>query len=63
MKISFKVNALGIFTFVVLSGLFYWLCPLPSNGVWRALVCVGAVLVFAGMCFVVVAQQAPSIRK
>ena len=63
MKITFKINAFGIFTFAVLCGLFYWLCPLPSNGVLRALVCIGAGILFGGMCFVVVTHRAPSIRK
>ncbi len=63
MKITFKINTFGVLTFLVLSGLFYWLCPLPQNVALRALVCLGAVLLFGGMCFVVVAQQAPSIRK
>lgn len=63
MKITFKINALGIGAFLVLSGLFYWLCPLPANAALRAIVCIGAVLLFGIMCFVVVSHKAPSIRK
>ena len=70
MKLEFKFGITGIISFAVLCGLFYWLCPLPTNPVWRALVC-GAVVLFAfAASFVVVTHQgiirrtqAPKKRK
>ena len=62
MKLQFKFNLFGIITFLILCGLFYGLVPLPASTLWRALVCVLAVALFFGMCFVVVTQKSP-IRK
>ncbi len=31
MKPTFKFNLFGIISFLVLCGLFYWLCPAISN--------------------------------
>ena len=62
MKLQFKFSLFNIITFLILSGIFYWLVPLPSNTGWRAVICLGAVAVIFGMCFVVVTQKGP-IRK
>ena len=37
MQPAFKFNTFGIFSFLVLCGLFYWLCPAISQPVWRYL--------------------------
>ena len=63
MNLQFKFNLFGILTFAVLCGLFYWLVPLPSNVIWRAVVCLVAVVAFFAMCFVVVTHKGPIRRR
>ena len=38
MHITFKFNTFGIVSFLVLCGLFYWMCPVPDNAFWRYLI-------------------------
>ena len=57
MKLEFKFSLINFIAFAVLGGLFYWLCPLPVNPVWRAGVCVLVGIVLFGMCFVVVSHR------
>ena len=57
MKLEFKFSVANFIGFIVLGGLFYWLCPLPQAMLWRALVCAGVGLVLFGMCFVVVTHK------
>ena len=35
MKPAFKFNTFGILSFLILCGLFYWLCPSINQPVWR----------------------------
>ena len=62
MKLQFKFSATGIISFVVMYGLFYWLCPLPSAALWRGVVCGLVALLLFGICFVVVTHRS-IIRK
>ena len=57
MNLEFKFTFTNFVAFFVLAGLFYWLCPLPSAALGRAVVCglVGLALFF--MCFVVVSHR------
>ena len=57
MKLEFKFSIVNFVAFMIMGGLFYWLCPLPGNPVWRAMVCVGVGVVLFGMCFVVVSHR------
>ncbi len=57
MKLEFKFSLGNLIAFALLGGLFYWLCPLPSNAVWRAIICAAVGLVLFGMCFVVVSHR------
>ena len=38
MKLAFKFNTFGLLSFAVMCGLFYWLCPVPSAALWRAVI-------------------------
>lgn len=38
MHLTFKFNTFGMVSFLVLCGLFYWLCPVPDNAFWRYLI-------------------------
>ncbi len=62
MKLEFKFSLANFVAFFILGGLFYWLCPLPANGLWRAVVCAGVGILLFGMCFVVVSHRS-FIRK
>ena len=57
MKLEFKFSLVNFIAFLILGGLFYWLCPLPSSSLWRGVVCALAGLVIFGMCFVVVSHR------
>ena len=57
MKLEFKFSLVNFIAFILLGGLFYWLCPLPSSPLWRAVVCALVGLVIFGMCFVVVSHR------
>lgn len=57
MKLEFKFSLINFIAFVLLGGLFYWLCPLPSLALWRWVVCVLVGVVIFGMCFVVVSHR------
>lgn len=57
MKLEFKFSLVNFISFAVLGGLFYWLCPLPADPVWRIVVCALVGIVLFGMCFVVVSHQ------
>ncbi len=57
MKLEFKFSLVNFIGFLILGGLFYWLCPLPTNPLWRAIVCASAGLVLFGMCFIVVSHK------
>ncbi len=57
MKLEFKFSWINFIAFVLLGGLFYWLCPLPSSALWRGVVCALVGLVLFGMCFVVVSHR------
>lgn len=57
MKLEFKFSLVNFIGFLILGGLFYWLCPLPANPLWRAIACAGAGLVLFGMCFIVVSHK------
>ena len=59
MKLEFKFSLVNFIAFILLGGLFYWLCPLPSAPVWRALVCGLVGVLLFGMCFVVVSHRGP----
>lgn len=63
MKLEFKFGITGILSFVILCGLFYWLCPLPQNVFWRALVCGVFALCAFGASFVVVTHKGIIRRK
>lgn len=62
MNLQFKFSATGIIAFLVMYGLFYWLCPLPSSALWRGIVCAVVALAIFGACFVVVTHKS-IIRK
>ena len=62
MKLEFKFSLVNIITFLVLSGLCYWLLPLPSAALWRGVVCGAVAVVLFGLCFVVVTHKS-FIRK
>lgn len=62
MKLQFKFSATGIISFLIMYGLFYWLCPLPSATLWRGIVCGVVALVLFIVCFVVVTHKS-FIRK
>lgn len=57
MKLEFKFSIVNFVAFVIMGGLFYWLCPLPSAPLWRAIVCGGVGVMLFGMCFVVVSHR------
>ncbi len=57
MKLEFKFTFANFVGFAVLGGLFYGLCPLPQNPLWRALVCAGVGLLLFTVCFVVVTHK------
>ncbi len=57
MKLEFKFSLVNFLAFAIMGGLFYWLCPLPTNAVWRGVVCGLVGLVLFGMCFVVVSHR------
>lgn len=57
MKLEFKFSFVNFLAFALMGGLFYWLCPLPSNTLGRALVCALVGLILFGMCFVVVSHR------
>ena len=57
MKLEFKFSLTNFIAFLILGGLFYWLCPLPGSAMWRGVVCALAGLVIFGMCFVVVSHR------
>ena len=57
MKLEYKFGITNFVAFFVLAGLFYWLCTLPQDTLWRAVVCVLCGLLFFGMSFVVVSHQ------
>lgn len=57
MKLEFKFSLINFIAFIVLGGLFYWLCPLPASPLWRGIVCGLVGLVLFGMCFVVVSHR------
>lgn len=62
MNLEFKFSITNFVAFMLLGGLFYWLCPLPVSPVWRAIVCAGVGIALFGMCFVVVSHKG-IIRK
>ncbi len=57
MKLEFKFSLANFVAFLVLGGLFYWLCPLPASPLWRGVVCVGVGFLLFGMCFIVVSHK------
>ena len=57
MKLEFKFNGISIVSFLILCGLFYWLCPLPAAALWRGIVCVAVSLFLFFICFVVVTHK------
>lgn len=57
MKLEFKFSLVNFVAFMMMGGLFYWLCPLPSNALWRGVVCAFVGLMLFGMCFVVVSHR------
>ncbi|MBP5403670.1 MAG: hypothetical protein J6Y17_01100 [Elusimicrobiaceae bacterium] len=57
MKLEFKFSLINFIGFLILGGLFYWLCPLPANLLWRAIVCALVGLTLFGVCFVVVSHR------
>lgn len=57
MKLQFKFSLVNFIAFIIMGSLFYWLCPLPANPVWRGVVCTLVGIVLFGMCFVVVSHQ------
>ncbi len=57
MKLEFKFSLANFIAFLILGGLFYWLCPLPSSPMWRGIVCALVGIVIFGMCFVVVSHR------
>ena len=57
MKLEFKFSLINFVGFLLMGGLFYWLCPLPAHPLGRALVCGGVGIVLFGMCFVVVSHR------
>ncbi len=57
MKLEFKFSLVNFIAFAIMGGLFYWLCPLPANPVWRILVCALVGISLFGMCFVVVSHR------
>ena len=57
MKLEFKFSLTNFIAFLILGGLFYWLCPLPSSPMWRGIVCALVGIVIFGMCFVVVSHR------
>ena len=57
MKLEFKFSFINFIGFIVMGGLFYWLCPLPANPFPRALVCGLVGFVLFVMCFVVVSHR------
>jgi len=63
MKLEFKFGSIGITSFFILSGLFYWLCPLPSSLVGKILLCTLAEIIFFAMSFVVVSHKSIIRRK
>lgn len=62
MKLQFKFSTTGIIAFLVMYGLFYFLCPLPSSALWKGVVCAGVLLLLFAACFVVVTHKS-IIRK
>lgn len=57
MKLEFKFSVINFIAFMLLGGLFYWLCPLPGNPVARSVVCALVGIILFGMCFVVVSHR------
>lgn len=57
MKLEFKFSWVNFLAFALMGGLFYWLCPLPANPVWRGVVCGAVGLILFGMCFIVVSHR------
>ena len=57
MKLEFKFSVGNIIGFLVLGGLFYFFCPLPSAALWRGIVCGLVALVLFVVCFVVVSHK------
>ncbi len=57
MKLEFKFSFVNFLAFAIMGGLFYWLCPLPANPVWRVVVCALAGIILFSMCFVVVSHR------
>lgn len=57
MKLEFKFSLVNFIAFFLVGGLFYWLCPLPQNTLWRGVVCALVTLVIFAMCFVVVSHR------
>ena len=57
MKLEFKFSWVNFIAFAVVGGLFYWLCPLPVDPLWRGVVCAAVGLGLFGMCFVVVSHR------
>ena len=68
MKLEFKFGVANILSFVVICGLFYWLCPFPKVMLWRILVNALVVLFAFSVSFIVVThkgfiQHTPQPRK
>ena len=57
MKLEFKFSMINLIGFVVMGGLFYWLCPLPQAPLARILVCGGVGVLLFAACFVVVSHR------
>ena len=57
MKLEFKFSLVNFIAFIILGGLFYWLCPLPQDPLWRGVVCALIGIILFGMCFVVVSHR------
>jgi len=62
MKLEFKFSALSVISFLIMYGLFYWLCPLPQAALYRGIVCGLVALALFVVCFVVVTHKS-FIRK
>lgn len=54
MKPAFKFNTFGVISFLVMCGLFYWLCPAISHPVWKVVVYGGFAVCAFSACFVIV---------
>lgn len=54
MKLAFKFNTFGLISFAVMCGLFYWLCPVPSAALWRAVIYAAFGAFAFAACFLIV---------